>query len=135
MSWSPSRLVVKRMRRLHAVPVAPLAHCALHFRSALHPCVMVVMRLAGWHLSTALCCRFEEARTALFRALDSRELFGVPLLVLANKQDLQDAQPPEAVQQMLGLNELKVPFRWVRGPVDFVIQQMAMSLCPVSGHS
>lgn len=58
-----------------------------------------------------LCYRFEEARTALFRALDSRELFGVPLLVLANKQDLQDAQPPEAVQQMLGLDELKVPFR------------------------
>ena len=63
-------------------------------------------------LNVLLCCRFEEARTALFRALDSRELFGVPLLVLANKQDLQDAQPPEAVQQMLGLDELKVPFRW-----------------------
>ena len=56
-------------------------------------------------------CRFEEARGALFKALDSRELFGVPLLVLANKQDLQDAQPPEALQQMLGLDELKVPFR------------------------
>lgn len=57
-------------------------------------------------------CRFEEARTALFKALGSRELFGVPLLVLANKQDLQDAQPPEAVEQMLGLDELKLPFRW-----------------------
>lgn len=58
-----------------------------------------------------LICRFEEARSALFKALGSRELFGVPLLVLANKQDLQDAQPPEAVQQMLGLDDLKQIFR------------------------
>ncbi|CAK0783302.1 hypothetical protein CVIRNUC_006501 [Coccomyxa viridis] len=55
--------------------------------------------------------RFEEARGALFKALGSRELFGVPLLVLANKQDLQDAQPPEAMQQMLGLDDLKQTFR------------------------
>jgi ADP-ribosylation factor related protein 1 len=57
------------------------------------------------------CGRFEEARTVLSKALNSRELFGVPLLVLANKQDLTDAQPPEAVQHSLGLDELKVPFR------------------------
>jgi len=44
----------------------------------------------------------------------------VPLLVLANKQDLQDAQPPEAVQQMLGLDELKVPFRWVSSSARIV---------------
>ena len=77
--------------------------------------------------------RFEEARTALFRALDSRELFGVPLLVLANKQDLQDAQPPEAMQQMLGLDELKVPFRWGRGPVDSLT--LPDSNVTVSGQS
>ena len=53
-------------------------------------------------------CRFEEARSALTRALASRELFGAPLLVLANKQDAQDAQPPEEMQQGLGLDELKV---------------------------
>lgn len=47
----------------------------------------------------------------LLRAVNSRELFGAPVLVLANKQDLEDAQPPEAVQQMLGLDELKVPMR------------------------
>ena len=56
-------------------------------------------------------CRFEESRSALLKALVSRELFGVPLLVLANKQDLQDAQPPEAMQQMLGLDDLKQTFR------------------------
>lgn len=33
------------------------------------------------------------------------------MLVLANKQDAADAQPPAAVQQMLGLDELKVPLR------------------------
>ena len=42
----------------------------------------------------------------------------MPVLILANKQDLQDAQPPEAVQQMLGLDELKVPFRSVCTPAD-----------------
>lgn len=55
--------------------------------------------------------RFEEARGALFRALSSRELYGAPVLMLANKQDAPDAQPPAAVQQMLGLDELKVPLR------------------------
>ena len=53
-------------------------------------------------------CRFEEARSALSRALGSRELFGAPLLVLANKQDAPDAQPPEALQRDLGLDDLKV---------------------------
>lgn len=47
----------------------------------------------------------------MFRALASRELFGAPMLVLANKQDAADAQPPAAMQQMLGLDELKVPLR------------------------
>ena len=59
----------------------------------------------------SVTCRFEEARGALFKALGSRELFGVPLLVLANKQDVQDAQPPEAMQQMLGLDDLRQTFR------------------------
>ncbi len=86
---------------------------------------------SAWHPKGVLCCRFEEARTALFRALDSRELFGVPLLVLANKQDLQDAQPPEAVQQMLGLDELKVPFRWV---YECIVVLNASEWAGVSGH-
>ena len=47
----------------------------------------------------------------------------MPLLVLANKQDLQDAQPPEAVQQMLGLDELKVPFRWVSSSARIVTSE------------
>ena len=47
----------------------------------------------------------------MFRALASRELFGAPMLVLANKQDAADAQPPAAMLQMLGLDELKVPLR------------------------
>lgn len=55
--------------------------------------------------------RFEETRGALFCALSSRELYGAPVLMLANKQDSPDAQPPAAVQQMLGLDELKVPLR------------------------
>ena len=78
------------------------------------PNLIALFRL--WILSclsndAVLTCRFEEARGALFKALGSRELFGVPLLVLANKQDLQDAQPPEAMQQMLGLDDLKQTFR------------------------
>jgi signal recognition particle receptor subunit beta len=48
------------------------------------------------------------------RALASRELFGAPLLVLANKQDAADAQPPESVQQGLALEDLKA-----RSPSSF----------------
>ena len=63
------------------------------------------------HALTCMHCagRFEEARIALTRALASRELFGAPVLVLANKQDAPDAQPPEAVQSGLALEDLKVP--------------------------
>ena len=42
-------------------------------------------------------CRLEEAKAALDKALGSRELFGAPLLIAANKQDVEHALPATEV--------------------------------------
>ena len=41
--------------------------------------------------------RLEEAKAALDKALGSRELFGAPLLIAANKQDVEHALPATEV--------------------------------------
>ena len=48
----------------------------------------------------------EEAKDALDKALGTRELFGAPLLVLANKQDKEGALPASEITQSLGLGKL-----------------------------
>ncbi|XP_033104720.1 ADP-ribosylation factor 6-like isoform X2 [Anneissia japonica] len=51
--------------------------------------------------------RFEEAREALFDILESREMTrGVPVCVIANKQDLPGALSPSRLGDALSLNKL-----------------------------
>ncbi|XP_045187889.1 ADP-ribosylation factor 1-like [Mercenaria mercenaria] len=50
--------------------------------------------------------RIEEAREELFNALEFEELRGVPIVVLANKQDMQDALSASEIAQQLHLNML-----------------------------
>ncbi|XP_007428561.1 ADP-ribosylation factor-like [Python bivittatus] len=52
------------------------------------------------------CYRFEEARLELEALLDSEDLRGVPLVLLANKQDLPGAWPPTEVAEKMGLRKL-----------------------------
>ena len=51
--------------------------------------------------------RFGEAREVLSSVLSSEDLIGVPLVVLANKQDLKDSFPPPEVASKLELSSLK----------------------------
>jgi ADP-ribosylation factor-like protein 4 len=50
--------------------------------------------------------RMEEARMELLRTAKAPENAGVPVLVLANKQDLPGARDPREVEKLLGLAEL-----------------------------
>ena len=56
--------------------------------------------------------RMEEARVELMRTARSSEIAGVPILVLANKQDLPRAQNSEAVEKLLNLQELSTSNLW-----------------------
>lgn len=49
--------------------------------------------------------RFDEAKAALDKVLGSRELVGAPLLVIANKQDVQGAGGLQEVADALGLGK------------------------------
>lgn len=51
--------------------------------------------------------RKSEAKIALDGALQSEDLAGVPLLVLANKQDLNGAMKKEQIADFLGLSLLQ----------------------------
>ncbi|CAH0547993.1 unnamed protein product [Brassicogethes aeneus] len=50
--------------------------------------------------------RMEEAKMELIRTVKSPENSGVPILVLANKQDLPGAREPKELEKLLGLLEL-----------------------------
>lgn len=50
--------------------------------------------------------RLEEAKAALDRALGDRDLYGAPLLVLANKQDVGGAASPGELADAFGLGRL-----------------------------
>lgn len=50
--------------------------------------------------------RLEEAKAALDRALGDRDLYGAPLLVLANKQDVEGAASPAELAEAFGLGRL-----------------------------
>jgi len=52
--------------------------------------------------------RLEEARVELSRTAKTPEAAGLPILVIANKQDLLRAQGPHEVERALGLSELRV---------------------------
>jgi len=51
--------------------------------------------------------RMEEARVELARVARTREAAGVPLLVIANKQDLLLARSAVEVERLLGVAELR----------------------------
>ncbi|XP_073537202.1 uncharacterized protein [Phyllobates terribilis] len=51
--------------------------------------------------------RFEEARADLIVILESDEMRGVPIVVMANKQDLPGAQKPMELAEKLGLIKMK----------------------------
>ena len=59
--------------------------------------------------------RLWEAREALSWILQSPEMAGVPLVVLANKQDVPNAQTPVEIASALGLAELKDRRWFVQG--------------------
>ena len=59
--------------------------------------------------------RISEARDALQWILQSSEMAGVPVVVLANKQDVSRAQSPSEVASLLGLVELKDRKWFVQG--------------------
>ncbi|ENN77053.1 hypothetical protein D910_09453 [Dendroctonus ponderosae] len=50
--------------------------------------------------------RMEEAKMELVRTVKSPENVHVPILVLANKQDLPGAREPRELEKLLGLTEL-----------------------------
>lgn len=50
--------------------------------------------------------RMEEAKMELLRTARTPENAGVPILVLANKQDLPGATEPRELEKLLGLHEL-----------------------------
>jgi len=52
--------------------------------------------------------RLEEARVELLRTARTPEAAGIPVLVIANKQDLMYAQGPIEVERALGLAELSM---------------------------
>lgn len=50
--------------------------------------------------------RMEEAKMELIRTVKAPENISVPILVLANKQDLPGAREPRELEKLLGLAEL-----------------------------
>lgn len=50
--------------------------------------------------------RFDESKAAMDKVLGSRQLTGMPLVVLANKQDVEGAAGPEEVAEHLGLGKI-----------------------------
>lgn len=65
--------------------------------------------------------RMEEARFELLRTVRIPENKGVPILVLANKQDLPGAKDPLEVAQILGLEDLTGSHLWHVQPACAII--------------
>ena len=58
-------------------------------------------------VDTSDSSRFDEAKEELDWILESDEMVGVPLVVMANKQDLPQAATPSDVAMRLGLDKLR----------------------------
>ena len=59
--------------------------------------------------------RFSEARDELNWILESEEMTGVPLVIMANKQDMPNACSPGDVADKLGLNKVRDRKWYVNG--------------------
>lgn len=65
--------------------------------------------------------RMEEAKLELLKTAKSPENSGVPILVIANKQDLPGAKEPAEIEKMLGLHELGTTYIWHVQPACAII--------------
>lgn len=65
--------------------------------------------------------RFEEAKMELQKTARYPENAGVPILVLANKQDLPDAKDPSEIEKVLSLHELSPNHLWHVQPTCAII--------------
>lgn len=59
--------------------------------------------------------RINEAKDELFWILDSDEMRGVPVVVLANKQDLPNSTEPSDLAQKLGLTQIRTHPWYIMG--------------------
>lgn len=60
-----------------------------------------------WVIDSSDSRRLEETGYELSALLDEEKLAGVPLLILANKQDLATAKRPDEITIELGLHEIR----------------------------
>ncbi|CAF0787409.1 unnamed protein product [Rotaria sp. Silwood1] len=60
--------------------------------------------------------RIDEAREELHGILSSHDMSSVPIVVIANKQDLPNAMKPSDIIQKLGVNELRAKHKWYIQP-------------------
>ena len=60
-----------------------------------------------WVIDSADAMRLTETGYELSALLQEEKLAGVPLLILANKQDLATAKPPDEITIELGLHEIR----------------------------
>ncbi|XP_076323086.1 ADP-ribosylation factor-like protein 4A [Tachypleus tridentatus] len=65
--------------------------------------------------------RMEEARMELLRTARCPENSGVPILVLANKQDLPGAKTPQDIEKQLALKDLGSTHLWYVQPACAII--------------
>ena len=56
--------------------------------------------------------RFEEARIELMKIAKNAETIGVPIVILANKQDLPNARTVDELERSLTLHELNGTHPW-----------------------
>jgi ADP-ribosylation factor-like protein 3 len=79
--------------------------------------------------------RMDKAKTELHEYIIQRpESAGMPLLVLANKQDLPDAISAAKLVDALGLRALKRPWHIIVSHVGPAHFEVLMSCCGCSGH-
>ncbi len=60
--------------------------------------------------------RIDEARVELFRIAKSPNMSAVPILILANKQDLPEAKDTAELEQALSMSELSLNQLWTIQP-------------------
>ena len=64
--------------------------------------------------------RFQEAKDELFGIIADEKMSDIPILVLANKQDISCAQSLDIVSQELGLVEIPEHQKWSVNPCSAV---------------
>ncbi|CAF3360460.1 unnamed protein product [Rotaria socialis] len=60
--------------------------------------------------------RMDEAREELHGILSSYDMSRIPIVIIANKQDLPNAMKPADIIQKLGVNELRAKNKWFLQP-------------------